>query len=226
MSAAAQWKDHNDAAEGQLVMNRLNEISRKIGAFVLAVDHFGKDATTGTRGTSAKEAAADVVLATLAERDLSGVLSKTRMAVRKLRGGKTGEEFPFDLQVVPAGFNETTCIIEWRAGPVAADTGGTSEKVRWPKSLRVFRTSMQAMVGDKGVSIRPYGMEGPTVRAVVQADLRAEFMAAYPVDEGGKRDQKSAKRSAFNRALKDAREAELVASREIVGVDMIWFARE
>jgi AAA domain/Primase C terminal 2 (PriCT-2) len=226
ISAAANFKDQNDAAEGQFVMNRLNELGRKTGAVVMAVDHFGKDASTGTRGTSAKEAASDFVLATLADRDLNGTLSKTRLAVRKLRGGKTGEEFPFDLEVVAAGFGQTTCVIEWRAAPVASDMGATSEKAQWPKTLRVLRTSMQAMLAEKGRSITPYGAEGPTVMAVVQADLRVEFMAAYPVDEGGERDQKATKRSAFNRHIKDARDRELIVSREIGGDDMLWFAKE
>jgi hypothetical protein len=227
MSAAANWKDHNDAAEGQLVMNRLNELGRATGAFVLAVDHFGKDASTGTRGTSAKEAAADVVLATLADRDLNGQLSKTRMAVRKLRGGKTGEEFPFDLNVVPAGFGETTCTIGWRAAQGASDSGASSEKVRWPKGLRVFRTAMQAMVAEKGKSITPYGGEGPTVMAVALDVVRTEFTKAYPLDDfggGDDRDQKAAKRAAFNRALKDARARELIVSREIGEVDLLWFS--
>jgi hypothetical protein len=66
LSASADFSDANDAAEGQRIMNRLNALSRRTGAFVLAVDHFGKSAESGTRGTSAKEAAADVVLAILA----------------------------------------------------------------------------------------------------------------------------------------------------------------
>ena len=227
MSAAANWKDHNDAAEGQLVMNRLNELGRATGAFVLAVDHFGKDASTGTRGTSAKEASADVVLATLADRDLNGQLSKTRMAVRKLRGGKTGEEFPFDLNVVPARFGETTCTIGWRAVQEAGDSGATSERARWPKGLRVFRTSMQAMVAEQGKSITPYGGEGSTVMAVALDVVRTEFIKAYPVDDDGdERDKKAAKRTAFNRSIRDARAMELITSREIGGVDMLWFARE
>ena len=148
------------------------------------------------------------------------------MAVRKLRGGKTGDEFPFDLEIVTAGFGETTCTIAWRAGYAASDSGATSEKIRWPKGLRVFRTAMQAMVAERGKPTMPYGSEGPTVQAVTQADVRTEFMAAYPVDEGGERDQKASKRAAFNRALKDARSMELVASREIGGVDVVWFAKD
>ena len=65
LNAAANFKDGNDAAEGQFIMNRLGELSRRTGAFVLAVDHFGKAVETGTRGTSAKEAASDAVLAFL-----------------------------------------------------------------------------------------------------------------------------------------------------------------
>ena len=51
LSAAGNFKDANDAAEGQRIMNRLGELSRQTGAFVLAVDHFGKAVETGTRGT-------------------------------------------------------------------------------------------------------------------------------------------------------------------------------
>ena len=114
LSAVGNFKDANDAAEGQRIMNRLAELSRQTGAFVLAVDHFGKAVETGTRGSSAKEAAADVVLALLADREINGTISNMRMALRKLRGGKVGTETPFDLRVVNLGF-ETTCVVEWMA---------------------------------------------------------------------------------------------------------------
>ena len=103
LSAVGNFKDANDAAEGQRIMNRLGELSRQTGAFVIAVDHFGKMVETGTRGSSAKEAAADVVLALLADREINGTVSNMRMALRKLRGGKVGTETPFDLRVVNVG---------------------------------------------------------------------------------------------------------------------------
>ena len=119
LSATGNFKDANDAAEGQRIMNRLGELSRQTGAFVLAVDHFGKAVETGTRGSSAKEAAADVVLALLADREINGTISNMRMAVRKLRGGKVGIETPFDLRVVDVGEGETTCVVEWKADRAA-----------------------------------------------------------------------------------------------------------
>ena len=137
MSAAGNFRDQDDAAEGQFVMNRLAELSRQTGAFVLAVDHFGKAVESGTRGTSAKEASADVILAWLAERQLNGTISNTRMALRKLRGGQVGIETPFNLRVVDVGGGETTCVVEWQA-PLITTQGSTAAKERWPKSLRVF----------------------------------------------------------------------------------------
>jgi hypothetical protein len=86
MAAGAGFNDENSASENQRAMNVLERLSRETGAFVLGVDHFGKIVETGTRGSSAKEAAADVVLAMLADRHMAGNISNTRMAVRKLRG--------------------------------------------------------------------------------------------------------------------------------------------
>src|SRR5262249_39355816 len=63
--------DENDAAVAQVIMEVLGEISKLTGAFAMAVDHFGKTQETGTRGSSAKEAHAEVVLAMLGERELS-----------------------------------------------------------------------------------------------------------------------------------------------------------
>ena len=53
----------------------------------VGIDHFGKVAETGTRGSSAKEGHADTVLALLADREINGTISNTRLAVRKQRDG-------------------------------------------------------------------------------------------------------------------------------------------
>ena len=74
MSAAAGFSDENSSSEGQQAMNVLNELSKRTGALVMACDHFGKAVETGTRGTSAKEAAADCVIACLGEKNTAGHL--------------------------------------------------------------------------------------------------------------------------------------------------------
>jgi hypothetical protein len=220
LSAAGNFKDANDAAEGQRVMNRLNEISRVTGGFTLAVDHFGKDKETGTRGTSAKEASADVILALLADRSIAGTLSNTRMALRKLRGGEVGIETPFALAVVEVAPGKTTCVVEWKGSRPATPVQSAARN-RWPKSLRIFKRALETAVIEHGKAMQPYGGEGPAVRAVPYEDVRTEFKAAYPA-EGDAKDKGNAKRQAFTRAMKQAREKDLIGSREIAGIDYLW----
>jgi hypothetical protein len=78
-------------------MNTMKNVAKALGCFVLGVDHFGKAVETVTRVTSAKEAAADVIIAMLGERDQAGAASHTHLALRKRRGGANGEEYTFAL---------------------------------------------------------------------------------------------------------------------------------
>ena len=87
--------EESDAAVGQAIMNVLEQLAQRSGALVLGIDHFGKSAETGTRGTSAKEGAADVVLALLGAKSINGEITNTRLATRKRRSGPSGEEFPY-----------------------------------------------------------------------------------------------------------------------------------
>jgi hypothetical protein len=65
-------------------------------------------------------------------------------------------------------------------------------------------------------------MESPEVLAVVEAKVRAEFVAAYPIDGETSEKRSEAKRKAFGRALKSALDQELVVSRDIGGTDHLW----
>jgi hypothetical protein len=220
LSAAANFQDANSAAEGQLVMDRLGQLSRATGGFTIAVDHFGKAVETGTRGTSAKEASADLVLAFLADRDINGTISNTRMALRKLRGGKVGIETPFDLRVVDVGDGETTCVVDWKADQ-AATVKKTSQRDKWPRSLKVLRSAITTAIISQGKVIHPYGNEGAPQKAATVVAVRDEFISAYPVGDDAK-NKDDAKRAAFSRALKAAREGDLIGSRELGGVDYLW----
>jgi hypothetical protein len=113
----------NDPAIGQALMNVLKEAAQQLSCFVLGIDHYGKDITAGTRGTSAKEASADVVLACLGVREQSGRVTDTRLAVRKCRGGPQGEEFFFTVRKVEDptpdedGDPIITLVVDWTNGP-------------------------------------------------------------------------------------------------------------
>ncbi len=230
VSAAAGFADENSAAEGQKVMNALGTLATETGAFVLGVDHFGKAVETGTRGSSAKEAAADTVLAMLADRSTEGTISNTRMAVRKVRGARCGYEIPYRLDVVTLGENRfgdpiTTCIVEWQASRDASATtqGG---KDRWTTTLRVFRHALDDALEQHGIRAWPHGAGEPEQKAAPVDKVRAAFYATYPADgdDDGKRAE--AKKKGFQRAISSAIGKGLIGSIELQGVDHLWVKPE
>src|SRR5262245_55487822 len=116
--------DEYDNAVGQAVMNVLKMVAQELQCFVLGIDHFGKNLEAGTRGASSKESSGDLVLACLGEKQVSGSVTNTRLAVRKHRGGQQGQEYPFSLRKVEApdrdedGDPITTMVVDWLpAGP-------------------------------------------------------------------------------------------------------------
>src|SRR5262249_44165960 len=121
----ARAGDEYDNATGQAVMDALKAVAQEFSCFVLGIDHFGKDLLAGTRGASSKESSCDVVLACLGEKQLSGNVTNTRLAIRKHGGGQQGQEYPFTLRPVEApekdedGDPITTMVIRWVTGPVA-----------------------------------------------------------------------------------------------------------
>ncbi|MCJ2135621.1 AAA family ATPase [Methylobacterium sp. J-026] len=227
IAAGAGFDDENSASEAQRVMDALQTLSRETGAFVMGVDHFGKSSETGTRGSSAKEAAADVVLAFLGNRDEAGNISNTRLAIRKLRGGRVGMEVPYSLDVVQVGESYsgepvTTCFVNWQVSRAAA----MAEAMRdpWPKKLRMLRSAIETSLIDHGRRVRPFGLEGPEVVAVGEPALRHEFEAAYPAAGETETKRSDAKRKAFKRAVETAQSDSLIGCRDIGGVSHYWLA--
>jgi hypothetical protein len=225
--AAARYDaagDDNDAASAQRIMTVLAEVARRTGAFVVGVDHFGKVVETGTRGSSAKEGGADTVLALLADRELSGGVKNTRLALRKQRDGASGFEIAFTVREVETGTDSdgdpvTAMVIDWQeALPAAAE----EPEAKWTKSLKLLRRVLMSMLADAGQDIRPWA-DGPLVHACDIGKVRDEFYRQYPVD-GTEQQKTDARRQGFNRALKAAQGNDLIACREIEGVTMVWFA--
>ena len=221
ISAAGYAKtgDDNDTAAAQRVMSTLTAASKGAGALVLGLDHFGKVTETGTRGSSAKEGNADVVLALLADRELSGTVANTRLAIRKQRDGAAGMEIPFTPKTIEVGTDPdgdaiTRVVIDWATSPPQA------EDKRWVKSLQLLRRVLMAILADAGEEVCPFA-DGPVVRACDLSLVRAEFDKQY-IAEGTDRQKADARRKAFQRAVKDAQAKELVATREMNGRQLAW----
>lgn len=125
IGAAAGWDDENNAAEAQRAMRVLKAISIAAGALALAVDHFGKTQESGLRGSSAKGAGAESILAVLCDKQLDGATRNRRIVSHKVRGGTDGKVIPFALRPVNAGTDDrgravTTCVMDWTAQPEEA----------------------------------------------------------------------------------------------------------
>ena len=203
-------------------MSVLSMLSQRTKSLVIGIDHFGKIIETGTRGTSAKEGHADVVLALLADRELAGTVSNTRLAVRKLRDGFSGLELPFTPKTLEIGTDAdgdpiTRIVIDW--------TTTTEERPgdkTWSKSLLLLRRILMNTLVD-GIDIQPF-LDGPTVRACSLDLVRAEFGKQYFAD-GDAKQKASIRRKAFKRAIDAAQAKGLVVMREINGTQMVWLAK-
>ena len=118
MGLAAIYKKEDDAAQVQKVVSDLGRMSEETGALAVNVDHYGKDQGAGLRGSSAKRAGADTVLACLVDHDNGDRPHNHRMVFEKIRDGEEGRVVPYQLKQVQMGVNEdgepeTTCVIQW-----------------------------------------------------------------------------------------------------------------
>ena len=218
--------EENDAAANQAVMNTLRQVARRAGCFVLAVDHFGKATETGTRGSSAKEGAADLVLALLGDKSVSGEVTNTRLALRKRRGGANGQEFPFRPRVVDMGIDKfgkpsSTLVIDWGSTNEAPATAKADP--RWSKSLRLLRQVLMNLLVDHGTDQRIHA-DGPVVRIVNVETVRAEFYRCYLADGDTEAKKAAARQKAFKRAIGDAQGRGVIGLWDLGTATVVWLA--
>lgn len=218
----AKSGDDNDAAVAQRVMSVLSGLSQRTGALVVGIDHFGKVTDTGTRGSSAKEGHADTVLALLADRELNGTVTNTKLAVRKQRDGLSGLELAFTPTTVQIGTDAdgdpiTRVVIDWTA-PLAQP-----QNKDWSKSLQLLRRILMTALVDHGAEAQPF-LDGPIVRACDLDIVRTEFCKQYPAD-GTAREKADTRRHAFTRAVKEAQAKNLIVTREVEGSQLIWLGK-
>lgn len=227
----ARAGDESDPAAGQAVMNVLKAVAQAIGCFVLGVDHFGKNLEAGTRGASSKEAAGDLVLACLGDKELSGNVVNTRLAVRKNRGGRQGQEYPFTLRMVEApepdedGEPINTMVVDWEAAPpvgaqVEADPWAQCRRQDQRTAILRLKRILMDVLAAQGVDL-PIAPDGPPVRMIDQQIVRQRFYVQTPA-EGTPAQKGEFRRKRFNRAVDWAEDQQLVA---IVEIDDVTYLR-
>jgi hypothetical protein len=230
----AQQGAESDAAVAGHIMRVLAQVATTCSCVVLGVDHFGKNIETGTRGSSAKEANAELVLACLGEREVSGRVINTRLAIRKNRAGPQGMEYPFTLREVELGVDEdgdpiTTMVVDWTNAGDSADPGpGTdswaeSRQANTRQAMLLLKRVMMAMLAEKGVDL-PSAPDGPAIRMIDRELVRDEFYARTAAD-GTVEQKQDQRRKRFRRAVDRAEEKQLIGIREINGTVYLWLAQ-
>jgi hypothetical protein len=243
--------DEQDNAAGQAVMNVLKAVAQEMKCFVLGIDHFGKDLLAGTRGASSKEASSDVVLAVLGDKQVSGSVTNTRLAIRKHRGGRQGQEYPFTLRQVEAPEKDedgdliTTMVVDWlppgsAEAPLPPDdewVAGCRRDDQRAIMVRLKRVLLAA-VADHGVerpipskvgvqtSDPPIGDElwTPTLDApVVRMVDQAAVREAF--DLHTPQDNRQTRYERFKAARDRAEQRGLIAAGNVGDVTYIWLTR-
>jgi hypothetical protein len=245
--------EENDNAVGQAIMNVLKAVAQELDCFVLGVDHFGKDAQAGTRGAFAKESSGDVVLACLGNKELSGAVTNTRLAVRKNRGGQQGREYPFMLRIVEApepdedGEPITTMVVDWLPPAAGPTSGAPPPPDPWLEGCRQeeqrvgmsrFKRVLMAALAEHGVdqpipsptqvpnSTPPIGDElGTPVgdRLVVRMVAQEIVREAFYLCTPD--DPKQTQHNRFIRARDRAEHRGLIRAGNIDGVTFLWLTR-
>jgi len=211
MAAAADMTDdqHNAAGTNQGIFNTLHRLSRTFDCVMLVVDHLGKDATRGTRGSNAKEASADVVWRVTGTVSEEGTVSHTAMTISKLRGGASGKRIPYTLKPVklPAvnGKREEGVVVQW-------DVAGNGMSVpRQNKRHAVLMRAIDEAILEKHRWVR---IDRNANFKAVESSLiwdKYKLSAAATAENGAAREDSI--RKAYNRAMKDSSDAGLISQK-------------
>jgi hypothetical protein len=115
LTSIAGIEDHDATAENAAFMGLCADLAKEFEIFIIVCDHFGKNIDAGTRGSTAKEARADVVLAVIGKPD-QPIDEPRKVRWRKMRNGPSGREMQFRLRHVDieiGGAVVKTCTVEF-----------------------------------------------------------------------------------------------------------------
>jgi len=227
ISANFEIKKEEDNAEAAEVCRILRRIADPLGAVAAPVHHYGKNIEAGLRGASAWRANADFVLSVMADiNPVTGEASNRALAAAKDREGAQGPLARFSLKFVTLGHDEDGK--DWGTMVAVPEEGTASaSKPGWPEKLNVLRQALLVALLDHGREQRPFGVDGPLVRAVDVRMVREEFLRTAVPDSAPDQTEaqiKDACRNRCNRALDAAQAKGLIGFRVLDGGrEVVWF---
>lgn len=169
LAATFALKDENDASETTAAMKALDGLAKATDTLVLAVAHYGKNAETGVRGSSALTASADAILAACAERDSKGKVTSRTLSLTKSRYRDTGWTTAFETVSVHIGDTD-------KGKPVFSAVVNPLEMVK-AKKERPFPPMQTLLIKSFHEAIGDYGIDwqipnGGKLRAVAECHVR------------------------------------------------------
>jgi hypothetical protein len=181
---------------------------------VVVVHHCGIDGTR-PRGHTSLQGACDAQLAVA--RDSNDNIIVT---VEEMKDGPHGTVVASRLDPEDVGMDEdgekiTSCVVVPVDNPVLPNKKAS----RWSHGLTVFHDAAVNALLDHGRDHR-VADDGPMVKACLVADVRTEHKRLYV--HNGEGDRSEAERKAWTRALKAARNNNLIGAENTNGQDLIW----
>jgi hypothetical protein len=166
------------------------------------------------------------VLACLGPKGLSGIVVNTRLAVRKNRGGRQGQEYPFALRIVEApepdddGEPVTTMVVDWQSAParetpVRPDPWQQCRRQDQQTAVLRLKWILESIMAEKSVEL-PIPPNGPVVRMVDEGIVREQFYIRTAA-EGTPERKGRFRRQRFLSALDWAERKRLIGAVEIGG---------
>jgi AAA domain len=194
----AGFRDEQSSSEGQVVSDAFSDLAKRAGCAVLVVDHFGKDATAGLRGTSAKETNPLFILNTSEQQ--KDTYAKRHLEIRKMRNGQTGLVVDFWMEETEVQVRQ---VVRNDAGTVLEEVAVKTLNIRWGEVLRPAAAAapkkekaerqepvsaralkiLGAMINETGTDLPPDCGATPGLRGVALEDWKQELLCETVLGE-------------------------------------------
>jgi hypothetical protein len=162
----AGFRDEQSSAEGNVVINGLLYLIKKVNCGVQVADHLGKDASAGLRGTSVKHDGPYYIL-NCGETAKSDLTETRYLSVMKMKGGRIGIAAPFhmqeiDIEATQKVMNEDgevvgtetgvhkTLTIRWHNKLVNVDQVRREEKDELTEAQEIALSVLSQLIGQQG----------------------------------------------------------------------------
>lgn len=206
---ATAGDNENDGADmSAFCEKRQGYIARETDSCVLTVHHAGKSGDY--RGHTSQKAADDLVLR----------VERGKVTAEKVKDGKDGPLFNFNLELVNLGTDDdgaavTTCVVEkCRPNPIEPERTASKRK-----EVVTFLAAFQLAASE-----RQHPETGELIEAATADAVRQEFFASYPTGEANLKAAQATKRKAWGRAIRELLPPGF-RFRTFEGVELFWCER-